>query len=42
MPIKLQKNKNISPFATAGTLSVYLVPYWNVLFKTSPEKKPLK
>lgn len=33
MPIKLQKNTLTATFATADLLPVYLVPYWNVLFK---------
>lgn len=37
MPTKVKKNINTFPFAAAGTLPVYLVPYWNVLFKRTPK-----
>lgn len=33
MKIRLQKNTLIIPFAVTGLLPVYIVPYWNVLFK---------
>jgi hypothetical protein len=41
MPIKLPKNTTTSPFASTEALPVYLVPYWNVLFKYSRQKKRL-
>jgi len=41
MPIKLLKNTNTSPFASTGVLPVYIVPYWNVLFKCPRGKKHL-
>lgn len=41
MPIKLQKNRNTSPFASTEALPIYVVPYWNVLFRHSSGKKYL-
>lgn len=41
MPIKLQKNTNTVPFAATEALPVYIVPYWNVLFKCSLRKNRL-
>ena len=41
MPIKLPENTTTSPIASIEALPVYLVPYWNVLFKCSLQKKRL-